>query len=100
MKSLLRRPSAWLPITLALIVLAAWAISIVVMGLPKPEPDEGTAAHLFQVCLVTEALMILFFSLRWLPERPAAALAVMVVQILLVLLGDLLPENCSTWNES
>ncbi|MBI2188664.1 MAG: hypothetical protein HYU37_16315 [Acidobacteria bacterium] len=48
---LLAKPSAWGPIALSLVVLAVMLTSIVVFGPPAPQPDEGTAAHLFQIWL-------------------------------------------------
>ena len=49
--------------------------------------DEGVAAHLFQIWLVLEALMIPFFALTWLPRMPKEASLILAVQILLVLAG-------------
>ena len=56
-------------------------ISIVLFGPPHREPDEGTAAHLFQIWLVLEALMVVFFAIKWLPQMPKQALLVLTVQV-------------------
>ena len=56
-------------------------------GPPKPEADEGTGAHLFQIWLVLEALMIPFFAITWVPQAPKQALVILAIQILLVLMG-------------
>ena len=87
MKSLLKKPSAWVPVAMSLLVLAAMLITIVVSGAPVRQPDEGTGAHLFQIWLALEALMIAFFALKWLPQRPAQALLVLVIQVAAVLAG-------------
>ncbi|MEX2012767.1 MAG: hypothetical protein WD967_00015, partial [Candidatus Levyibacteriota bacterium] len=75
------------PIVLSVAVLIGWSIGISVSGMPKPEPDEGTTAHLFQIWLVIEVLMIAFFAARWLPQRPKEAFPVLVMQIAGVILG-------------
>ncbi len=85
MRSLLKKPSAWIPIALSLIVVAMFAIGIALFGPPQREPDEGTGAHLFQIWLVLEVLMIGFFAARWLPQRPTQTLVVLTIQIVAVL---------------
>jgi hypothetical protein len=57
-KSLLKYPSAWLPIAISLTILAIMLISFAIFGIPHREADEGAAAHLFQIWLVSEAIMI------------------------------------------
>jgi hypothetical protein len=83
--SLIKRPSAWIPIALSLMWVAFWIFYLVMFGPPRPEPDEGTAAHLFQLWLVLEALLLLYFTIRWLPPRPKQALPILILQIALVI---------------
>jgi hypothetical protein len=83
--SLIKKPSAWIPIALSLAVLAAMLVFIVALGPPAREPDEGTAAHLFQIWLVLEALLMAYFAATWLPRAPRQALAVLALQVLAVL---------------
>ncbi len=87
MTMLLKRPSAWLPIALSLIALALMLFTIVFSGPPVRQPDEGTAAHLFQIWLVLEVCMILFFGFTWLPKKPKEAVVILAIQIVLVLAG-------------
>jgi len=66
----------------------AYLLTILSMhGVPTPEEnkDEGVAAHLFQLWLVLEAVMILFFALRWVPQEPKDAALVLALQIAAVL---------------
>lgn len=56
-----------------------------IFGVPIHEADEGMGAHLFQIWLVLEILMIAFFAIRWLPERPIQTLLVLVIQIVAAL---------------
>ena len=85
MKSILKQRSAWLPIALSLVVLATTLIYIAVSGPPVRQPDEGTAAHLFQIWLIIEVFMLAFFAIKWLPERPTQALFILMIQIVAVL---------------
>jgi hypothetical protein len=62
-------------------VLVAWLIAIVIFGPPAREPDEGTAAHLFQIWLVLEALIVAYFAFTWLPRMPKQALMILALQI-------------------
>jgi hypothetical protein len=43
--------------------------------------DEGAAAHLFQLLMVLQAPIILFFALKWLPREPREALTVLALQV-------------------
>ncbi len=58
---------------------------ITVFGIAREE-DEGIGAHLFQLWLVLEPLMVGFFAVTWLPRAPAQALFIMVLQISTALL--------------
>jgi hypothetical protein len=57
---LIKKPSAWLPILLSLGMLALIACVWATAGLAR-EPDEGTPAHIFQLWLALEAILIAFF---------------------------------------
>ncbi len=86
MISLLKKPAAWLPIALSLIFWAAMMIGFMLFGVPARQSDEGTGAHLFQIWLVLEALLIIFFTAKWLPKEPKWTLAILALQILSALL--------------
>ncbi len=84
---LFRHPSAWIPITFSLTVVAMWIVGIAMFGTPIRQSDEGALAHLFQIWLVLEVLMIAFFATKWLTQKPKEALIVLVIQIALVIAG-------------
>ena len=86
MKSLIKKPNAWLPIVLSVSALAAMLIYIEIAGVPTRQTDEGTGAHLFQIWLVLEVLMIGFFAVRWLSQTPKEALWILAIQIVSALL--------------
>lgn len=100
MISILKKPGAWIPIALSLGMLAFILTYITVYGISTPSADgscigtcgranadEGTPAHLFQIWLVLEFLMVGFFAAKWLPQRPMQALPVLALQTIAVLAG-------------
>ena len=86
-KHLIKQPSAFIPITMSLSVLAIMFISFAISGIPAREADEGTAAHLFQIWLFIEILMVAIFAMTWFPRRPKQALLVLALQITAVLVA-------------
>src|SRR3989344_9640430 len=87
MNSILKKPSAWIPIVLSAGMLAFIIVYLAMYGVttPAPDADEGTPAHLFQLWLVLEALMIVFFAIKWLSRNLKEALKVLALQIAAVL---------------
>ena len=84
MISILKKPSAWVPVALSFSILAMILIHIALFGVVR-EADEGTAAHLFQIWLVLEVLMVAFFAISWLPRAPKHALFILAIQIIAAL---------------
>jgi hypothetical protein len=80
MNSIIRKPSAWLPIVIPLIFFAYLVIYITLFGVVREE-DEGTGAHLFQLWLVLEPLLVGFFAIKWLPRVPKPTLQILALQI-------------------
>jgi hypothetical protein len=75
----LKRPSAFLPLAMSLLALAVVLFRIAIYG-TAPEPDEGTAAHLWQLLMAGQLPIIAFFAVRWLPQAPRSALPVLALQ--------------------
>jgi hypothetical protein len=65
----LRQPSAFIPVAMSVLALAIVLIHIALYG-PAREADEGATAHLWQLLMVGQIPILLFFAIRWLP-RPA-----------------------------
>jgi hypothetical protein len=86
MDALLRKPSAWLPIVFSTGIMAMIVFTFT-RGNLTPQSDEGTVAHIFQLWLVTEAVLIGFFAAKWLPAREKAARFILAVQIIAVLIA-------------
>jgi len=78
--SAFRVPSAWLPIAMSSTALAVLLGSVLIAG-TAPEPDEGAAAHLWQLLMAGQVPVIAWFVVRWLPKGPRQAMVVLGVQI-------------------
>lgn len=77
--SLWKQPSALLPIAMSLTALALVLGHIAIYGVVR-EADEGTGAHLWQLLMAGQAVAMLYFAVKWLPQAPWRALPVLVVQ--------------------
>jgi len=84
--SLLKKPSAYLPLLMSLPALAIVLAHVTIFGTAK-EGDEGAAAHLFQLLVAGQVLVAGCFAVRWLPTAPRQATKVLVLQALAVLLA-------------
>ena len=79
----MKRPLAWIPVAMSLAILAMVLTTIGISGAVRQE-DEGTQAHVFQIWLVLEMVLVAVFAVEWVPRRPKQALVVLAVQILCV----------------
>ena len=77
---MLRRPSAFLPPVMSLAALCTVLIFLVTHG-PAPQPDEGAAAHLWQLLMATQIPIVLFFAIKWIPQSPRQAVPVVALQV-------------------
>src|SRR5262245_12210354 len=75
----LKHPSAFLPIAMSLLAVTAVLTHIALAG-TAPQLDEGTAAHFWQLLMAGQLPIILFFAIKWLPQSPRYALAILVLQ--------------------
>jgi len=79
--ALLKRPSAFLPVVMSLGALATVAIALAIFGTQGiHQPDEGTAAHLWQLLMAGQLPIVAVFAAKWLPREPRSAAAVLVLQ--------------------
>ena len=76
----LRHWSAWLPVAISGFLIAI-ALRHVAMYGSGMQADEGSEAHLFQLLMPVQALVIAFFAYTWLPRSPRLALALLAVQL-------------------
>jgi glucan phosphoethanolaminetransferase (alkaline phosphatase superfamily) len=75
----IKQPSAWLPLALSLAALALVLGHAAMFGVVH-EADEGTAAHVFQLLMVAQVPIVIYFALKWLPRLPRATLLVLALQ--------------------
>lgn len=79
MFDLLRRPTGFLPIAVSVGFLVPLLVSAA-NGTLARQPDEGTAAHLFQLLMPLQLVLIVWFAASWLPKRRQSALQVLFLQ--------------------
>ena len=78
-RTMIQRPSAFVPVAMSFAALALALIHIITSGAAR-EADEGTAAHLWQLLMAAQIPLIAFFAIRWLPQSPGSALLVLALQ--------------------
>src|SRR5438067_1065168 len=78
---LVRKPSAIVPIAMSLCALSVVLVAIA-NGSAKPQPDEGAAAHIWQLLIAGQLPFLGWFAVRWLTRDFKAALPVLALQLL------------------
>lgn len=78
-KSLLKQPSAWIPLAMSLIALIFLLGYVAIFGIVHHE-DEGAPARIFQLIMLAQLPIAAYFALKWLPKRPLPALLVLALQ--------------------
>ena len=77
---MIKQPSAFVPVAMSFAALATVLLHLARFGVAR-EPDEGTAAHIWQLLMAAQIPIIAFFAIKWLPRAPKEALAVLALQI-------------------
>lgn len=77
---LLERPSAIIPVAMSLAALATVLVYIATFGVAR-QADEGTAAHIWQLLMIGQVPVVVFFAIKWLPAAPRQALTVLALQV-------------------
>lgn len=77
--SSLKQPGAWIPIVMSLLAFLVAFGYLVIYGAAR-EPDEGAAAHLWQLLMVGQLPIVAFFAFGGLRNRPRQALLVLAIQ--------------------
>jgi len=84
-RAILKHPSAFLPLAMSLTAIgvlcgaATYGILHGAHGIIR-QPDEGTAAHLWQLLMAGQLPVLLFFAIKWLPRAPKQTLYVLALQ--------------------
>lgn len=66
--SLIRKPSALIPLAMAVVALAMPFVYAALFGLVYHD-DEGAAARLWQLLIVAQIPFVAYFAVKWLPRR-------------------------------
>ena len=74
-----KQVSGWLPIAMSLAALTLVLAHIALSGTAR-EPDEGAAAHIWQLLMSAQFPIVVFFAIKWLPRNPKEALPVLALQ--------------------
>ena len=77
----LSKPSAYVPIIMSLAALSLLIGYVVLFGASAPQQDEGTAAHIFQLLMGGQAIVVLLFVTRYVLQYPKLTLQVFALQI-------------------
>ena len=78
--TMLKQPSAFLPVAMSFAAFATVLAHVVMFGVAR-EADEGAAAHIFQLLMAAQVPIVAFFAVKWLPRFPRQALQVLAQQV-------------------
>ena len=82
--TLIKRPSAFLPVIMSVAALAVVLGHVAMLGAVR-EADEGPAAHLFQLLIAAQVPIIAFFAITSLPQSPRRTVQILALQLLAAL---------------
>jgi hypothetical protein len=78
---MLKHPSAFLPLAMSLAAITTVGVALAIYGVNGiRQPDEGAAAHLWQLLMAGQVPIVAFFAIRWLPQAPRQALPILALQ--------------------
>lgn len=78
--TLVRKPSALIPIAMSAAALATVLAAVEFFG-ARHQPDEGAAAHIFQILIAGQLPFLAWFVLHWLKADSKGVVAVLALQI-------------------
>ena len=77
--TLVKRPTAYLPVAMSVAALALVLGHTAILGATH-EADEGAVAHLWQLLMAAQLPFVLLFAIKWLPPERRSALLVLALQ--------------------
>jgi len=77
--TMIKEPSGFLPIAMSVGALATVVLHVALVGTAR-QPDEGAAAHLWQLLMAGQLPFIAWFAFKWLPRSPKQALPILALQ--------------------
>ncbi len=94
-RSILKHPSAFLPVTMSSAALATVLIFLALHG-PVPQPDEGAGARLWQLLIAGQSPLVMFFAIKWVSQFPRQAAPILALQVSAAL-AAMLPVFLLRW---
>lgn len=79
-RSLFRQPSGFVPMAMSVAALAVVLLYAALHG-TQPQPDEGAAAHIWQLLMAGQLPIVAYFAIKWLPQSPRRAAIVLALQV-------------------
>ena len=76
--SLIKQPSALLPLAMSLAALTLVLGHAAIFGVVH-EADESAAAHIWQILMAAQIPILVYFMLKWLPKQPRQSLQVLAL---------------------
>jgi hypothetical protein len=77
--TMIKEPSGFLPIAMSVGALTTVVLHVALVGTAR-QPDEGAAAHLWQLLMAGQLPFIAWFAFKWLPRSPKQALPILALQ--------------------
>ena len=77
--TMLKYPSAFLPMAMSLTAMMLVLVHLALFGVAR-EADEGPTAHLWQLLMAGQLPVLAFFAIKWLPRAPKQTLVVFALQ--------------------
>lgn len=78
--TMLKHPSAFLPVAMSLGALAT-VLTFVALHGTAPQPDEGTAAHIWQLLMAAQVPIVMFFAIKWVRQTPRQGVPILALQV-------------------
>lgn len=79
--SLLKKPSAFIPLLMPLIALTIVLVHFEFVGIVH-ERDEGTLAHIFQLLIIVQIPFVIIFLFSWVNKKPKQTLLILAIQVI------------------
>lgn len=77
--SILRQPSAFLPLAMSILALAMLLGDAAMFGVVRGG-DEDSVAHLWQLLMTVQMPVVAFFAIKWLRRAPRQTLLILALQ--------------------
>jgi hypothetical protein len=83
---LLKLPGAFVPLAMSCTALVVVLVHLCLSGITR-EPDEGPAAHIFQILIFAQLPLAAVFARRFLPRAPKGTVTIIGLQAFAVVIA-------------